>query len=192
LLRAFIAIEIPPEIKKAISAQTASLQQNSGRAVRWIAPENIHLTLKFLGEISPANLQMLTQTLQAECIEHSPFDITVASLGSFPNPRRPRVIWIGLDIPPELNRLQRNIESVTSRLGYTTEDKPFAPHLTIGRVREQASTAEIQSLRTALENTQVGKLGTFSVHTVYLYKSDLRPSGPIYSRLSSAPLANNA
>ncbi len=190
-LRTFIAIEIPPAIKQAIAAQTASLHQQSGHAVRWVNAENIHLTLKFLGEVSSSNINLLTQTLQNECDQHPPFQVTVATLGSFPNPRRPRVIWIGLSAPPELGRLQHNIETATTRLGYTSEEKSFTPHLTLGRVREQASASEIQSLRTLLEQTTVGQLGTFTVSAVHLFKSDLQPGGPVYSRLFSAPLATN-
>jgi RNA 2',3'-cyclic 3'-phosphodiesterase len=188
LLRAFIAIEIPPEIKKTISAQTANLQKDSASSVRWVASENIHLTFKFLGEISAANVEILAQALKTECEQCHPFEITVEELGCFPNSRRPRVLWVGLVVPQELNRLQRQIEAVTSRLGYATEEKPFSPHLTIGRVREQASSAELQALHTLLEQTRIATLGTFTVREVHLFKSDLKPSGPVYTRLSTALL----
>ena len=126
LLRAFIAVEIPLEIKKAIAAEIANLHKGAGHGVRWVAVENIHLTLKFLGEISLASVELLSQTLQAECNQHTPFDITVGGLGCFPNFHRPRIIWIGLNIPPELNRLQHKLEAATARMGYTEEDKPFS------------------------------------------------------------------
>lgn len=191
LLRAFIAIDLPPEIKQAISTATASLQKEAGRAVRWVAAENLHLTLKFLGEISAANLELLTQALRTEAGQHQPFQISVARLGYFPNARSPRVIWVGLDIPPELIRLQRQVEASTSRLGYTSEEKAFAPHLTIGRVREQASPAELQKLRAALEKTTLGSLGTFTASAVHLFKSDLKPTGPVYTCLASALLKHS-
>jgi 2'-5' RNA ligase len=190
LLRAFIAIDLPPEIKKTISIQTASLKKDSGQAVRWVAAENIHLTIKFLGEISSANLELLTQAMRAECEQHHSFQVTVEKLGCFPNPRRPRVIWIGLVIPPEINRLQHQIEAITTRLGYATEDKPFAPHLTIGRVREQANASELQTLRTTLEHKNIGSLGTFTAGAVQLFKSELKPGGPVYTCLATAPLTN--
>lgn len=188
LLRTFIAIAIPPEIKQAISSQTASLQKESGRAVRWVDTKNIHLTLKFLGEISSANLELLTQALRAECTQTAPLTVSVENLGCFPNPRRPRILWIGVVIPPELTRLQRQVEAIAARLGYPPEDKPFSPHLTIGRVREQATAEEILALRNLLERTTVARLGTFTVHEVHLYKSDLKPEGPIYTRLASLRL----
>ena len=188
LLRAFIAIDIPPEIKQAISSQTASLRKESGRVVRWVNVENIHLTLKFLGEISASSLELLTQAIQSECAQTAPFTVSAENLGCFPNLRRPRVLWIGLVVPPGLNRLQRQVEASTARLGYAPEDKPFAPHLTIGRVREQAAPEEIQALRRLLEQTTIASLGTFTVKEVHLYKSDLKPDGPIYTRLASARL----
>lgn len=188
LLRAFIAIEIPPEIKKAIAAQTASLKKGAGRAVRWVSTENIHLTLKFLGEISPSNVEILSQTLQAECSQQTPFEITVTGLGCFPNSHRPRVIWIGLAVPPELGRLQSKIEASLARLGYEAEDKPFSPHLTIGRVREQVNTEELRMLQASLNSINIGSLGTFRAQAVNLFKSDLQNTGSVYTRLFKAQL----
>lgn len=190
LLRAFIAIEIPLEIKKAIAAEIASLQNGAGRAVRWVATENIHLTLKFLGEISPANVEMLSQSIQTECDQHAPFEIIVSGLGCFPNSHRPRIVWIGLNIPPELNRLQHKLETSTARMGYATEDKPFSPHLTIGRVREQITPAELKNIQSTLEKLHVGSLGTFTAQSVHLFKSDLKPAGPVYTSLFNAQLGN--
>jgi len=190
LLRAFIAIEIPPEIKKAIATEIANLRDSAGRAVRWVATENVHLTLKFLGEVSPASVELLSQALQSECEQHDPFDISVGGLGSFPNSHRPRIIWIGLNIPPELNRLQHRLETATARMGYPAEDKPFSPHLTIGRVREQAAPAELNNIHSALEKTHVGSLGAFTAQAVHLFKSDLKPAGPVYTCMFSARLGN--
>jgi RNA 2',3'-cyclic 3'-phosphodiesterase len=190
LLRAFIAVEIPLEIKKAIAAEIANLHNGAGHAVRWVAVENIHLTLKFLGEISPASVVLLSQMLQAECNQHTPFDITVSGLGCFPSSHRPRIIWIGLNVPPELNRLQHKLEAATARMGYTVEDKPFSPHLTIGRVREQAVPADLNNIHSALEKLHVGSLGTFTAQAVHLFKSDLKPAGPVYTSLFSARLGN--
>ena len=190
LLRVFIAIEIPLKIKKAIAAEIANLHNGAGRAVRWVANENIHLTLKFLGEISPASVELLSQALQAECEQSTPFDITVSGLGCFPNSHRPRIIWIGLNIPPELNRLQHKLETATTRMGYATEDKLFSPHLTIGRIREQATPAELNNIHSALEKLHIGSLGTFTTQAVHLFKSDLKPGGPVYTSLFSARLGN--
>jgi RNA 2',3'-cyclic 3'-phosphodiesterase len=188
LLRAFIAIEIPAEIKKAIAVQTASLHKDAGHAVRWVVPENTHLTLKFLGELSPANMGLLSQALQAECGQQAPFEIAVGGMGSFPNPRRPRVIWVGLKHPPDLNQLQRKVEAAAALLGYAAEDKPFSAHLTIGRVREQATLDEMKQLQSALAGLHIGELGMFTARAVTLFKSELQPSGPLYTPLFSAQM----
>ena len=188
LLRAFIAIEIPAEIKKAIAYQTAGLQTTTGRAVRWVSAENTHLTLKFIGELSDASVGLLSQVLQAECSQFEPFEISVRGIGSFPSRHRPRVIWVGLDAPPELTRLQTRIEAAAARLGYAPEERPFSPHLTVGRVREQASVEEMNKIEAGLAALKVGELGCFTARSVTLFKSDLRPSGPIYTPLFGAPI----
>lgn len=188
LLRAFIAIEIPEEIKKQIASQTAGLRQMLGRSVRWVNPENIHLTLKFLGDISPANIDSLTRALKTEFRQFLPFEISVDNLGAFPNLHRPRIIWIGLNAPADLARLQHQLEAATTRLGYAGDDKPFSPHLTIGRIREKLSTDETQALRSALENARVGPLGQFAVKSVNLFQSELKAGGPVYTCISTAVL----
>ncbi len=188
LLRAFIAIEIPEEIKRQIASQTAGLRQVVGRSVRWVMPENTHLTLKFLGDISSTNIDFLAQAVKTEAGQYLPFEISVDGLGAFPNVRRPRIIWIGLHAPTDLTRLQHNLETATARLGYVSDEKPFSPHLTIGRIREQLSSDDTQSLRGALENSKVGLLGNFAVKSVHLFQSELKSGGPIYTCLSTAVL----
>jgi 2'-5' RNA ligase len=192
MLRSFIAVEVPPHIQQAIARQTASLQRMLPKpVVRWVAAQNVHLTLQFLGDVSPANLDLLAQALQSEAASHPSFAVTAGQIGAFPTPRRPRVIWVGLDAPAALLSLQRGIQTVTARMGYPPEERGFSPHLTIGRVRQNASAAELHMIQSALEGTQVGELGSFSVEAVAVFKSDLQPSGPVYTRLYSLPLAAN-
>ncbi len=189
LLRAFIAVEIPLSIQKAILSQTEALRQTLGPAlVRWVACENLHLTLKFLGDVSPANVELLSQMLTAEAAACAPFAMRIGGFGSYPNPRRARVIWIGIHAPAALESLQRGIDLASARLGYASEERPFSPHLTIGRVRQQISAADQHKVRAALEKTQVGDLGTTDVTSVHLFKSDLKPGGSVYTCLFSAPL----
>jgi len=189
LLRTFIAIEIPVPIQNAIQRQTATLHKAlDSSLVRWVSTHNIHLTLKFLGDVSPANIEMLMQMLIQEAEQQPEFDIHVSGIGSFPTSRRPRVIWVGLHAPAVLETLQRNIDSSAGRLGYAPEERPFSPHLTIGRVRQNLSTASLQKIRNVLEGTQVGDLGSAKIDSVHLFKSDLQPGGSVYTRLFSAPL----
>ncbi len=188
-LRVFIAVEIPPSIRQAIHSQTESLRAALGRdLVRWVPAENMHLTLKFLGDVSPASVEALTKMLTTETQTCAPFALTVGGLGSFPTPRRARVIWIGIHAPAALTFLQHGLESAAARLGYEEEARPFSPHLTLGRVRQPVSANDQQKVRVALEKTQIGALGTAEVTAVHLFKSDLKPSGAEYTRLFSAPL----
>ena len=188
-LRAFIAVEIPTRIHKEIESQTASLREMLNTSlVRWVPTSNIHITLKFLGDIAPANVDMLAQTLSAEAMQHPVFEIQFRGLGVFPNPKRPRVLWVGIQAPAELETLQSRLETTTAKLGYPVEKRPFSPHLTIGRVKQHVSPAGIQRIRTALDGTKVGALGAATVTAVHLFKSELKPTGAVYTRLHSAPL----
>lgn len=189
LLRAFIAVEIPPGIHQAIEDQTASIRATlNASLVRWVPAENIHLTLKFLGDVSPSNVELLEQMLSVEVSQHRTFEMKFGGLGAFPNPKRPRVIWIGIQAPAGLEALQHGIEAATATLGYPDEQRPFSPHLTIGRVKQNISTAGMQQIRAALGKTEVGSLGTTKVSAIHLFKSDLKPTGAVYTRLFSAPL----
>lgn len=193
LLRTFIAIELPAAIQHAIHEASLPLHQRlDPSSVRWVPPQNMHLTLKFLGEISPASLDLLTQMLKAEASQYAPFEIEIGGLGSFPNSKRARVIWIGIRAPAALEMLQHNVEAAAVRLGYPTEERRFSPHLTIGRVNQHVTIAGQQKIRTALESTQIGTLGTIKVTAVCLFRSDLHPSGAVYTPLFHAPLQGNS
>ena len=191
LLRAFIAVEIPSGIHQAIENKTASIQAALNPSlVRWVPSSNVHLTLKFLGDVSPTNVELLSQMLSVEVSQHQTFEMTFEGLGAFPNPKRPRVIWIGIQAPAGLEALQHGIEAATATLGYPVEKRPFSPHLTIGRIKQKVSSTGMQKIRAALEETQVGSLGSTRVSAIHLFKSDLKPSGAVYTRLFSAPLKN--
>jgi RNA 2',3'-cyclic 3'-phosphodiesterase len=190
LLRAFIAIELPAHVCDAIQKQTARLRQTLGNdLIRWVPTQNMHLTLKFLGDTTTSYLDFLKQLLTHEADSHPQFDLQLGGLGSFPNSRRPRLLWIGLHAPADLASLQRSVEAGTSRLGYEQEERAFSPHLTIGRVKQNISPPEMQKIRTALDTIQLGNIGTARVDSIHLFKSDLQPSGPIYTKLFSAPLS---
>jgi 2'-5' RNA ligase len=189
MLRSFIAVEIPIEIQSAIAHNTASLQKALPKPlVRWVAPQNLHLTLKFLGDVSPANLERLADGLKAEAATHEPFPMSVGGLEAFPTARRARVIWIGLEAPTGLAALQRGVEAVAAQSGYGPEERPFSAHLTIGRVGQSLSAADLQRVRAALEATTVGALGTVRVDAIHIFKSDLRPGGSVYTNLYALPM----
>ncbi len=189
LLRTFIAVEIPSTLQNAIYESTANLRKTLGNnLIRWVPSHNIHLTLKFVGDVSLASLGLLKDMLTVEAAQHPCFEMQAEGLGSFPNSRRPRVIWIGLHAPAALESLQHGIESASARLGYETEEKSFSPHLTIGRVKQNLSSPETQRIRAALEATKIGRLGVVHVDAAHLFKSELRPNGSVYTKLFSAPI----
>jgi 2'-5' RNA ligase len=189
MLRSFIAIEIPAGIQSAIAHSTASLKNTLPQTlIRWVAPQNVHLTLKFLGDVSPANLARLAGTLKMETASRDMFSMSVGRIGAFPSARRARVIWIGLEAPPALETLRRGVEAAAAQMGYVPEERPFSPHLTIGRVGQNASASDLQRIRIALEATSVGILGTVRVEAAHIFKSDLKPGGSVYTHLYTLPM----
>ena len=187
VIRAFIAINLPPEILERIEQVSLDLRTRMKMVpVRWVPTENIHLTLKFLGNVSTANLEILKDILGKVVSNHHECDISVGGIGAFPKPQNPRVIWIGMEVPQELETLQRNIEIETARLGYSREHRPFSAHLTFGRVSRNASAQDVHTIAEILEDIKVGFLGATRLRTVYLYRSDLKPEGAKYTPIYSA------
>jgi 2'-5' RNA ligase len=157
--------------------------------VRWVHGGNIHLTLKFLGDVSVANVDMIKKILQSESARQTAFEVSIGGIGAYPTAHRPRVIWVGVEAPAELSALQVGIENEMARLGYPREDRQFSPHLTLGRVSRNTSTADIHAIARVLESYKIGFLGVASVTEIYFYKSTLNPAGAFYTRLYAAPLA---
>jgi 2'-5' RNA ligase len=191
VLRAFIAVDLSPEILAKLERITTDLRREIGdEAVRWVPSENIHLTLKFLGDVSLNNLTLLTDALRAEVAGHKRFGMSVGGLGAFPKASNARVIWVGVEAPDALVHIQRGLESQMARLGYEPEGRPFTAHLTLGRVSRNAHLEDIRKIGAVLGRVKVGFLGMTPVQAVHLYRSDLRPGGSIYTRIFTAPLAN--
>ena len=191
MLRAFIALELPGGLQKVISQVIERLQAKAGKtSVRWVPAANIHLTLKFLGDVAPTGLGLIEEAMMSEASLHNDIRMEAGGLGAFPNLKRPRVIWMGVDAPPELASLQHGIDSATARLGYASESRSFSPHLTLGRVRENASSSELSVITSALQEVKFTSPEPFVVDAVHLFKSDLQPSGSVYTRLFSAPFSS--
>jgi 2'-5' RNA ligase len=189
VIRAFIAIDLSPEIHQRLDEVLGNYRgQLKEIPIRWVLVTNIHLTLKFLGDVSLANLSILTDMIQSEVITHHQFEISVGGSGAYPNNRQPRVIWVGVEAPQELVAVQVGIESATARLGYAREERAFSPHLTIGRVSRNATSKEVKVISDNLEKTRIGFLGATCVDKIHLYRSDLHPDGAVYTRIFSASL----
>jgi 2'-5' RNA ligase len=189
LLRSFIATDIPPSIQKSIQKQVDDLRNAIGNSsIRWVPVRNIHITLKFLGEVSSAQVDNLTKIIHTEADCHPAFDLRTSGLGSFPSSKRARVLFIGIQAPAALEALQREIESACAKVGYRSESRPFSPHLTIGRIRRGISSTERTKIHKTLDETEIDSLGTARVDSIHLFKSELKPSGAVYTKLFSAPL----
>jgi RNA 2',3'-cyclic 3'-phosphodiesterase len=193
MLRSFIAIEIPAEIQAALTECVAALRKALPKPlVRWVTPGNIHLTLKFLGDVLPADLTHLAEVLKTEVLRYDPFTLIINGFGAFPNPERARILWIGIEAPAALLTLAGAIDSAAAKAGFEKEARPFSPHLTIGRVGQNLQRSDQLQIRTALTGFSVGQLGTIQVKAVQIYQSDLRPDGAVYSRLYSLPLRSGS
>lgn len=189
VVRSFIALEIEGSIQQRLGGVVARLQPRlSDGTVRWVAQENVHLTLIFLGNISEKNLSYLLRELKSECAQHAPFEFSVGELGAFPSTSRPRVIWVGIQSPPSLLALQAGLQQRLERLGYKGEEREYSPHLTLGRVNKNIAGGDLHQISAAIQAEQVGFLGTVQAAEVLLMRSDLKPGGPVYTIMEHFPL----
>jgi 2'-5' RNA ligase len=192
VIRTFIAIEFPPEIQENIDQVSQDLRiELKGMPVRWVAAGNIHLTLKFLGDVSLSQVELIKKLLSNITKGHQAFKINVGGLGIFPKPQRPKVIWVGVDAPSDLIDIQNEIEKAVSQIGFPPETRPFSPHLTLGRITQPVNPILINRISECMESSRGVKLGSFEVKAIQLFRSDLKPGGSIYTRLFSGLLGNN-
>ncbi len=191
VLRTFIAIELDEPLRLALGrVQGKYKRQISPRDVKWVAAENIHLTLKFLGDTPRARLPEIEAALQAACASHAAFEVSIEGRGCFPSFRRPRVVWVAMrEKGGTLARLQADVEKHIAPLGWPTEERSFSPHLTLGRVARGVEREAEEEIGRVVEKSVVEQIGVQRVTAVSLMQSDLRPSGPIYTRLLHVPLA---
>ena len=187
-IRSFIAFELPA----AVTSLLDNLQQELKAmrlAARWVRPQNIHLTLKFLGNIDPADIENIGKAMADAAGDSAPITLTVGGIGFFPGIKRPRVIWVGLGGQTDaLRNFQRNLASRLATIGFPSEKRPFKAHLTLGRIR-QAVNPNILS-QTVQDYSDLGNL-KFSVDRIILFQSDLKPSGAVYSHLKLVELGNS-
>jgi 2'-5' RNA ligase len=188
--RTFIAVELDEEVKGALQGlQDRLREQVSPRSVRWVRVEGIHLTLKFLGDTPVGRIDEIQAALAQAATEARPFSFTVGGLGCFPNTRQPRVVWVGLqEVTGTLARLRDSVEAHVAPLGFPTERRPFSPHLTLGRVQRHASKSEVREIGEVVAASAIGTVGQMAATAVSYIKSDLRPSGAVYTTLFEAKL----
>jgi 2'-5' RNA ligase len=187
-LRLFVAVEIGEQQTKALERIQAGMRHKLP-SVRWVKPAAIHLTLAFLGDIDEDAVPRLTALLDEVTRGCAPLDIELKGAGAFPGERNPRVIWIGAGEPTgSLREIARNLKTLLASNGFPTEDRPFTPHLTIGRVRDRGGGEYGRVLPLFREHTA----GTMHVCDICLVRSELTPRGSVYTVLHRAPLAGQS
>ncbi|HAL62301.1 MAG TPA: RNA 2',3'-cyclic phosphodiesterase [Chloroflexi bacterium] len=189
-IRAFVAIELSAGIKSELTQVQEMLKEKIATPhLRWVDPANVHLTLKFLGNVPLDRIQEITAALREACAGLSPFVMEVSGLGCFPTTNNPRVIWVGVqEETGRLKRLQERVEGSLAALGFKPEGRAFHPHLTLGRVRKGAHAGARRIIGGIVSATSVGDLGQMEVGEISLMKSKLLPSGAQHSRLETIAL----
>lgn len=180
MVRTFVAIDLPSRLQEALSGLEKELQE-ARAPVTWVKPERIHLTLKFLGDVAPERIPEIQKILDEVAQSASPFRVEPAGCGAFPTLKQMRVIWVGLQGEgTALSCLQQAVEEAMVQLGFKREERPFKPHLTLGRVKGRQHLRLLQEL---LLERQSFKAEAFDVTELVLYKSELRPEGARYTPL---------
>jgi len=181
-MRAFIAIDLPESIRAALRRKQASFRSVCPDA-RWTQPEGIHLTLKFLGEISEAKVKEVSESLKSLSRFES-FSIGLKGFGFFPDARRPRVFWTGVDAPASLSRIAEQVEEAMQRIGFAREERVFRPHLTLARFKVPQPQPALQALLTQQGEEE---LGNFEASEFFLFESRLSPQGAEYRKVERFP-----
>ncbi len=179
-MRCFISINLEESLKMEID-KAIEILRSGNPDVRWVPVGNMHMTLKFLGNTEEETASSLDEKLSRLAARHESFRLNLRGIGLFPDKRRPRVVWIDIPDSEDLKELQRDVEEAALSAGFEREDRPFSPHLTIGRVR---SSRGMNSLLAAIETLKDKDFGNIEVNAVSLMKSDLRPAGAQYTTLA--------
>ncbi|KJR40140.1 2',5' RNA ligase [Candidatus Magnetoovum chiemensis] len=183
-MRAFIAINLTSALREKIGAVIDDFKR-SGADVKWVKPENIHLTLKFLGDADEPIVNAVSGALMSVSQSASAFTLDVKEIGCFPNLRNPRVIWVGLKGDEKLALLQSNIEDALEKCEIAKDTRKFSAHITIGRVRSLDGYKRLKPMLAEHENDTIG---TLNVNDISLMQSVLKPDGPIYTLIKAFPL----
>ena len=179
-MRLFLALPIEKQILNALANATDRLRE-SRAPVRWVRPEGMHLTMKFLGDTDDNRVEPLVEAVTGVTQSILPFPISVTGVGGYPNLRRPRVLWAGVvENSGTLERLWKGVEEETERLGWEREKRRFSPHVTIGRVKGNMNIAR---LATAMEGIKDEHWGDQEVDSLVLYSSQLKPGGAVYEKV---------
>jgi len=183
-IRAFIAIELPVKIIDCLKEIQDELKHTSNK-VTWVKPENIHLTIKFMGDIEADKVNRLTGFLEGAAAKSYSFDISVKGVGGFPTIDNPRILWVGIEDDKNLSHLYDNLENGLAALGFEKEERPFKPHLTLGRIKFLKYK---KGLKERIERFKDITLGKCRIDSICLFQSRLTPEGTVHTKLKEAKL----
>lgn len=188
-LRLFVAVELPEQVRGALGTSIERLRSSLGGAYRWVRPEAVHLTLRFLGNVDAERVAELAAALEAAVGPLAAFELRLDGTGVFPNARAPSVVWAGLGgESAALVRLVAAVGNATAGVGAPAESRPYQPHLTLGRVRGKLDRRDAEALAASLRGLTYEGTAPFSVDGVSLMRSEIGPGGARYTRLAYAPL----
>ncbi len=189
VVRSFIAIHLPDDVRAELTSYEEKLKARRHPFVKWVDPESMHLTLKFLGNVTLDSIPQIVDAMSKVAVSHSPFKLQVVGTGAFPNWQRPQVVWVGLGGELDrLNALQSRLESALSPLGFPPESRSFSAHLTLGRLRDRVTPDERRRFAEFAQKVKFEASLSFEVNAIRLMKSQLTPGGPIYSELAAVKL----
>jgi len=193
-LRTFVALPLAESIQPQLADAQRQLRKLCPEgAVRWVAPEAMHLTLFFLGDTVKERLTPIQEALTVVARSIMPFAVRAQGIGAFPNHQQPNVIWIGLDEPTgKLALLHSAVNEALASVGFTPEARPFAPHLTLGRVQRSIPREEVRRVGAALGKMEVGVLGEVTADKLIFFRSTLKTTGAEYTPLATFRLGKNA
>lgn len=185
LIRAFISVEIPDEIKGALQGIQQAFRE-SGDRVTWVRPQGMHITLKFLGDIEEESIPGIGAWMQKAVDGIEPFVIHLVGTGVFPGMKKPRVLWAGIrEGAEDLKKIQEDLDSRLSEIGFPREARPFRPHMTMGRIKE---IHDPKRLKARIERYREAEIGSMRAASIHLFQSQLRPDGAFYTEKYAAPL----
>lgn len=189
MVRSFISIPVPRAGIDVLERASKRLDSEIAGQVRWVRPRGIHLTLKFMGDIPASTLERVMETLPQVAAGFGRFELSISGLGVFPNVRRPRVLWAGLDGDlATLSALQLAVDEAVEKLGLPKEDRPFSPHLTLGRVKRDTNEEQSRKIGYLMSNTELQAVPSWSVDTVDLMRTELDPTGSRHYLVGSATI----
>jgi len=189
LVRSFIAIELPQDVKRALNRIELIMKQGGHTGIKWVNPEGIHITLKFLGNISIKQITAINEAIKEAAQGFSPFRLEIAGVGAFPDLRQPRVLWVAIN--GDVNRLtelQQKLDSLLVSCNFHKEARKFVPHLTLARIKDSVLPEQRRNIGTSIKPLRINAGISFDVQTVSLMRSQLTSRGAIYSCLFAANL----